>query len=1678
MKKIHMIVALLAMMLPTVLWAGGGSTTYYAALKAQVSSNSSGWGKVYAGTSNSLGAYATPSSQSPNQSSTTQNDEKTFYAFAQANDGYEFSHWSTSDNGTSASTANPYSVKVKCSSSTESSPTLTTVYANFKKKVLAAFGITFETSSAGTYTVDGAAPANKTGLTEATQVVLASSDPNFLSWNINGTVVNNNPYTATCTANTTISAAFLTADQVTSVTTLAELNSALANNAYKKITIPSGTKILVPSGTTVTVPSGTQLVIDGALNVVGTVSNNGTISGNGTLYKVSVHITQGDVIVLRNAAGGECAKYCETSVSQNTPSLTGNPVSCGESWAALLNGETAYAITKQSPKAIKVNLNTSAAANKISSIAADSTDSPNGVDKITENGSYVLVGETNLDGPIKPDSSNKYKRLTFSGNIDCAKNKLKSYRAQQGNGSSASLFNGDVELDPSKYTSGDETYKSGAYLQGFTAKFYACSSVKLTKLKNGNPLYFYGCGTSASPATVTKTKYDDTGFNKGTSYFYCGYYTYSFSSAQDVGTSVYGGSFTSNPDGFIKDAKDANGVDVTLSYKYDGSKYYVVQPDTGGGAVARTGGVEYETLGEAIENATSGGLVELIGNVNLYGASLEIAANRNVTVCLTKKKVENGTIVNRGVLVFTDSSTPAGNRNSDESGGIVACDIENHGTFDVVFGLYSGAVVNKAGTSTIHNGLFTGSLRKDGGVVSVKGGHFKDSSFTAAALSEFMVDGYKIFQYNGYRSVCELPNGELTPATVSGLSGYSATPYATADYNLLKGWTNKKARSDYSVANWTRLAELLPFYQVFNDYKLDPTLVFDRKVRAGSLSIKAGTGTMGQDVDIESDIGAGVRYRALTEYLTSGGYTAKTYKALFTEGFSSVSVAVRDGGTGVNNGTICSIQPEVWNSSPLYIFGKTFFTIGAGSNKAMIRPAEGAATFYATPAAAMNAVADGGTIMLANDCDAALPLTKPGTYTFDTMGFAYSGGEPVLGSSLMIQAQTSVDSAAKVIRPEATATVYVVVENVQTRTIPVPTAVSGLVYDGTVKTGVAPGTGYTLSGNTAIAAGTYTATATLEANYEWSDGTTAAKTISWSIGKAPLTITVANKTVVRGNTVAYTLSYDGFVGEEDESALTTEATVSSEYDPAATDGAATYAITATGAASGNYAISYVPGTLTVVPAVAKIGGTFYAALADALGSVTDANAATITLLADVSGDGIIVPSSRNITIDFGGFTCTMNGEPIAGSTGSETYAFQLLQGSTVKFMNGTIYSANALTLVQNYANLTLEGMTLTLNNAECNGAYTLSNNNGTTTIKNTTINANPTTGSVAFGVRRCSSYPSVSVTVTGSSTINGDVEVSVDDNDVKEGATLMLDGGTVTGGIKMSAGAEFATVREKDAFSQAAPAGYVWVSDGENTGTSTLRKLYTVKFVDQQGNTYANGEFSLPAGTPAAEIAAKAATVAVTMPEGYIGYGWSPVFEAIAADQTYAVVFTLGSKFIYSVGDGGVKIDREWYDAYVKPNVANAPAVTDGTQPGSDAFAGAAAALSTMAPNGVRYWQNYVLGLTGAADEKFTIRGAAPETEEKTGDPTGNYVIIGELSVPTGWEATDVKVGTANAKSGYTVNANYKLVVRNADGTFSELEDVVPVPVTSAAPELLVPMDVAANKSLAIVIEITVEPAG
>lgn len=68
--------------------------------------------------------------------------------------------------------------------------------------------------------------------------------------------------------------------------------------------------------------------------------------------------------------------------------------------------------------------------------------------------------------------------------------------------------------------------------------------------------------------------------------------------------------------------------------------------------------------------------------------------------------------------------------------------------------------------------------------------------------------------------------------------------------------------------------------------------------------------------------------------------------------------------------------------------------------------------------------------------------------------------------------------------------------------IEVPQAVAGLKYNGMEQVGVQEGVGYTLEGHKQTEPGSYFATATLVAGYQWMDGSTDPKSIPWSIAEA------------------------------------------------------------------------------------------------------------------------------------------------------------------------------------------------------------------------------------------------------------------------------------------------------------------------------------------------------------------------------------------------------------------------------------------------------------------------------------------------------------------------------------------------------------------------------------------------
>ncbi len=109
---------------------------------------------------------------------------------------------------------------------------------------------------------------------------------------------------------------------------------------------------------------------------------------------------------------------------------------------------------------------------------------------------------------------------------------------------------------------------------------------------------------------------------------------------------------------------------------------------------------------------------------------------------------------------------------------------------------------------------------------------------------------------------------------------------------------------------------------------------------------------------------------------------------------------------------------------------------------------------------------------------------------------------------------------------------------------------------------------------------------TLSATFTPTDGATyenVSTTVRIDVGRAPLTITAQSKSKSYGAALpSLTAAYSGFVNGEDTNSLNAPAVLGTPATAASSVG--TYAVTAQGAASANYSISYVAGTLTVTTA--------------------------------------------------------------------------------------------------------------------------------------------------------------------------------------------------------------------------------------------------------------------------------------------------------------------------------------------------------------------------------------------------------------------------------------------------------------------------------------------------------------
>jgi hypothetical protein len=192
-------------------------------------------------------------------------------------------------------------------------------------------------------------------------------------------------------------------------------------------------------------------------------------------------------------------------------------------------------------------------------------------------------------------------------------------------------------------------------------------------------------------------------------------------------------------------------------------------------------------------------------------------------------------------------------------------------------------------------------------------------------------------------------------------------------------------------------------------------------------------------------------------------------------------------------------------------------------------------------------------------------------------------------------------------------------------------------YDGSARAATATTTPsglavtYTYNGSATVptSAGTYTVVGTInDANYQGN------ATSTLVINKATLTVTAENKSKFCGQAnPALTASYSGFVNGENAGVLTSPVALNTMAT--ASCGAGEYPISASGAATANYTISYVSGTLTV-NAAPPLEGT---------SAIVDGNSLFIVSWPTVSGHTYQLEYSDNLA----DVTWNPAGNPVVGT---------------------------------------------------------------------------------------------------------------------------------------------------------------------------------------------------------------------------------------------------------------------------------------------------------------------------------------------------------------------------------------------------------------------------------------------
>ena len=294
---------------------------------------------------------------------------------------------------------------------------------------------------------------------------------------------------------------------------------------------------------------------------------------------------------------------------------------------------------------------------------------------------------------------------------------------------------------------------------------------------------------------------------------------------------------------------------------------------------------------------------------------------------------------------------------------------------------------------------------------------------------------------------------------------------------------------------------------------------------------------------------------------------------------------------------------------------------------------------------------------------------------------------------------------------------------------------------------------------------------------------------------------------------------------------------------------------------------------------------------------------SVALKADYEGPGFGIfvngnGASATVNIDLGGHTWTLNDDPLFGSPGTVSQYFHLEKGATVTLKNGTVTPKNTASgkmLFQNYCNLTLDGVEV-LGGTSCE--YVMSNNNGSCTIKNSTVTA--TEGNCAFDVYYWSAggYPEGVTVTVDNSIINGHVKFggqrSSDDTSMKGKLIIQGTNTVMNGNLVVTEGYYDETAPNilisGGTFSDPSALAYLTEKADVNVNFTGDTKLAQTIIVPKGNVIIDLGNHTLTTASTATEYNGKVTAIAVkdgataTVKNGYIGDDSASMLYGVYAD--------------------------------------------------------------------------------------------------------------------------------------------------------------------------------------------------